>query len=1048
MSEYYRPSVPFPSVPSGHQLYNATVIPSSVANDVDDAHDPFDANGSSDTGQTRYCSVRGCGNELIPGYTGKMCEVCRGRHRIYASTKRAKRKMEKAAMGAQNGQPVVWMPSDDNVEDNEPVVEQTPASFVYASSTWDHSAIDPALFSSDSELANALLPVSPPRSKNPAQSGSSLHMSAMTLSSNPQSSSSISSMPTPMADHPVNTPHTPSSTGCRGSTSPPETEDSSLPPRYCSIKGCKALVPGNSFFKMCEPCRDRYRNYGTTKRAKWKREKEIAVAELHKMREEEDRRRIEAGLPPLSHPLADDWHEWNGVDEGQVHSPGALVPSTDGRSSVVTVLPRPPRMCTVSHCREILPGDYPYLRCERHRIQNRHHSKLKRVRDKEVKAQAFDGWTAYSSASRRATSEMSRDGEDGGDVEEADDEDANTMQIAGMGGVDTPFGEPSTGIPPAARGTRRTNHTCSIKSCYNLLSPSNPWKMCDSCRARDRQGRREKALRDSGIVVSPPPLSGKELVKVDAAGEADDGESAKKAVKKTKKKTKKKRVNGISEADGTVAGDMTIVSEMQASGIEQDAAAANAFLQAADHIADEIGKNALPSHVQPTLVFMQPMVQSSNLDTVPTSPLQAPAADLTQPSEASPPVRASADPFHLVSAEQIVNRTAQAEAVSTAGKKRTLRKKARKTAEGEAPTPHSAEASASTSPPSSELDANVASTSGVSIVVPEPQAMSNSVPPTGLTIQEIASIAVGTDVPPSSTPIAPPYMSFYMPPYGMPPYGAQPGPYSYGAPAYPYSHPAYAPSPMYQPPYYPAGYMYPQPYGTQAYVAAPPPVQAPAISAAPTHSSATAATSPPPPPPSQSVYSVSADFVSHPDYANIQQGISSYGEAGVLPLYGAFSAKTGEPNNRLTNTPSVLRRKRQADQEADGENAVSASMMEANKRPEMGAEPAAVFASADISDQSVVASVPANTDNRENVTDEAGILQSGIKLCGSKSCHRQLPSNASGSLCSRCRDRLKKKRVKVKQRFHLEPRSLLSRPQQYERPVNTHVESNATVFAI
>src|SRR6266446_5891456 len=46
----------------------------------------------------------------------------------------------------------------------------------------------------------------------------------------------------------------------------------------------------------------------------------------------------------------------------------------------------PVRMCTVSHCHTMLQGHYPYRRCERHRLQNRHHSKLKRVRDKEVKS--------------------------------------------------------------------------------------------------------------------------------------------------------------------------------------------------------------------------------------------------------------------------------------------------------------------------------------------------------------------------------------------------------------------------------------------------------------------------------------------------------------------------------------------------------------------------------------------------------------------------------------------------------------------------------------
>ena len=46
----------------------------------------------------------------------------------------------------------------------------------------------------------------------------------------------------------------------------------------------------------------------------------------------------------------------------------------------------PARMCTVSHCHQILPGYYRYKRCEQHRLQNRHHSKLKRVREKVEKA--------------------------------------------------------------------------------------------------------------------------------------------------------------------------------------------------------------------------------------------------------------------------------------------------------------------------------------------------------------------------------------------------------------------------------------------------------------------------------------------------------------------------------------------------------------------------------------------------------------------------------------------------------------------------------------
>ena len=80
----------------------------------------------------RRCSVKGCGKDLAPEYALKMCEACRGRHRKYANTKRAKRKQEKAAVGAQrvgqdDGRVVTWMPQDHLVslgpipEDLDPV---------------------------------------------------------------------------------------------------------------------------------------------------------------------------------------------------------------------------------------------------------------------------------------------------------------------------------------------------------------------------------------------------------------------------------------------------------------------------------------------------------------------------------------------------------------------------------------------------------------------------------------------------------------------------------------------------------------------------------------------------------------------------------------------------------------------------------------------------------------------------------------------------------------------------------------------------------------
>jgi hypothetical protein len=94
----------------------------------------------------------------------------------------------------------------------------------------------------------------------------------------------------------------------------PQTSDSR--PRFCTVKGCKAIIvesTGTFFtiqyctfftefievypYKMCQPCRSRYRNYGITKRAKWKTEREAFHRELEGLRAKEDLRRAANGLP-------------------------------------------------------------------------------------------------------------------------------------------------------------------------------------------------------------------------------------------------------------------------------------------------------------------------------------------------------------------------------------------------------------------------------------------------------------------------------------------------------------------------------------------------------------------------------------------------------------------------------------------------------------------------------------------------------------------------------------------------------------------------------
>jgi len=84
MSAYYPPSFNQNYYPTDSQSPNQPAISPSPPQPISD--------------NTRKCSVRGC-SLPIPSHTAnKMCETCRGRHRIYATTKRARRKLEKAAM--------------------------------------------------------------------------------------------------------------------------------------------------------------------------------------------------------------------------------------------------------------------------------------------------------------------------------------------------------------------------------------------------------------------------------------------------------------------------------------------------------------------------------------------------------------------------------------------------------------------------------------------------------------------------------------------------------------------------------------------------------------------------------------------------------------------------------------------------------------------------------------------------------------------------------------------------------------------------------------
>ncbi|KZT70517.1 hypothetical protein DAEQUDRAFT_725449 [Daedalea quercina L-15889] len=934
-------------------------------------------------GPPRYCTVKGCAVILLPDYLHKMCEACRGRHRIYAMTKRAKRKMEKAALGSQGGQPVVWMPPDDTVEgegeegdgrevsqSSQPEESQrrpdTTDAYRYPPNSWDHGAIDPTLFSQESALAGALT--------LPGSSQQSMSAIGLRQDVSPALDASSGSASAPLANNlssmnlqtGMQLPLTSLSPAIFGR--PSDGQDESAPPRLCSIKGCKAFVAGNSFFKMCEPCRDRYRNYGITKRAKWKQEKQIAVAELQKGRDEEDQRRAEAGLPPLPKPTDPEWHEWQADGTMRMQTPQ----SADG--SAGPSVSRPTRMCTVSHCREILPTDYQFLRCDRHRLQNRHHSKLKRVRDKEVKAAAFNHWIV--SVGGHNCSEAS--------PAPAQDDDPEEEEEHGVSYDNE--GTPGTGFPPAARGMRRTNHSCIIKACYNLLSPTNPWRMCDVCRARDRAHRREKALRASGVITTPLP-SEKDAGDGTGQGQGEGGEQP----KKKKKKKKKKKANDAATVPQD-AVDLTSASAPappapSSSAVQGDPQGTGLVFMAPLLPSKPSSPAAIEHSLPPSDVPVDP---PPPVDVVPTD--DAPPAASPRPASAP-----STRPFQIVSAEEIASRSAQAESTAAPSKKKRKIQKSSTTSAVSATVRANAEASTSTAGSSAHAPA-----APVLVHPPVPVGHEMHAPPPPFPV----------DGPPPPGVTYPPY---YMPPYGMPTYAGQP-------PHYPYSH--YGPHYQYPPP--PYGYQPPYPPYSQAY---------PYSAVPPYGPSPYSAGGPPPPPqgpphvPGTYSVSVSADFVSRADYAaasqNVQQqGVTQYGgPRGTAPHYATFSAKTGEPHNRVSSVPSVLRRKRPLEGEgvfsvSEQPAARSSSNLTEQPAPPPPLPPVHVIAA---SSQGVTSDI-----RPEASTESSGPTDAMTQaICSNQKCHRPLPANHNGSLCARCRERLRKRSDKAKHRFKLEPRKLV-----------------------
>ncbi|KAJ7651545.1 hypothetical protein DFH06DRAFT_1207340 [Mycena polygramma] len=460
------------------------------------------------TDSSRECSVRGCTNPLEPPSADvlsnkKMCAPCREKHRGYASTKRARRKAEKILVSKLNGtaggtaDAPATSPSQDSSVQNSPVQELLVAPYASQPVPW---AIDPVLYtqppaqSSSSTLAGALTLQPSKTAQTPKMAARPEPVLSTTVQQNtPQYPQILTTAPQTDVSTPL-PPQTVEPAATIGAT----TETSEGRPRFCSVKGCKATILETTEvypYKMCQPCRTRYRNYGITKRAKWKAEREAFQRELEGLRAKEDLRRAANGLPPLVDGT-DEIRAWElSIIDEQVPTGVQPDASTDRAQSAAPIAPLPARMCTVSHCHNLLPGFYRYKRCETHRIQNRWHSKLKRGREKVEKGFMLPDGTMLVTPGpikiKRTTEpkepkekKIRKKREAKGKGTEPSGENPE-----GSDAADAPADDvPAQPIPRRARSI----YSCREDDCCNLIMPGSRWRSCEPCRALALASRREK----------------------------------------------------------------------------------------------------------------------------------------------------------------------------------------------------------------------------------------------------------------------------------------------------------------------------------------------------------------------------------------------------------------------------------------------------------------------------------------------------------------------------------------------------------------------------
>ncbi|KAJ7024383.1 hypothetical protein C8F04DRAFT_1131746 [Mycena alexandri] len=933
----------------------------------------------------RQCSVRGCSNPLDPPgpdplVERKMCAPCREKHRVYASTKRARRRAERVLVGKlsstpastspQDTDPTPWMNNDlaSNPTPATPTQYSSPSTQPTADLQKAPWAIDPALYSqssSSSTLAGALTLQSTNPSVNvavPASSFAGRDEEVYNTSVAPSAT---------LYPHPQKSGAPAPSDSGQGAA--PQGSDGK--PRFCSVKGCKAAILESTAvypYKMCRPCRDRYRNYGITKRAKAKKEQETWNRELEGLRVKEDLRRAENGLPALS---GDELRAWEiSIIDEEVPLPPSRAKNIpmpmgplDTRYSrqIPPDVPLPTRMCSVSHCHNLLPGFYRYKRCETHRTQNRWHSKLNQSREKIQKGFMLpDGTLVVQPGPIKK-----KDGEPGEPKEKKTRkkrESKANESGEGLAGPSNTGGETTTDASTAAQvdapvqKRSKPSGSCREDDCCNLLLPGTRWRSCDSCRTIARIFKQQK-----------------------------------KAAEK----------NQLGFVNVTVdVHDFNAVPPIPAAGTQSGSGSGSGSGPAGPSTVAVTAASALG----PSTCYISPSVATTA--TYPPAPTSTSTLlTVNQPPNSGPESRSGVRgvrkyrklPRYDKDGNIILNGTS-AEASSSSAR---------------------VAAPLATLPPSSNLSplppsSNLSPLPPSSNLSPLPPSSRSTMPPSTLSTMPPQPLPGHYPYPPP-----PPGFQYYMPPQGYSYYG-MPSPGS-TAPGQPPPGFMYIPSPypyaMMPPPANQAGTSASAPYSYYPYTLPPPGY------ALPQHyprAGYTYPTGTPQQPPAGGYQSPYAAYKSQTTSTSAPPVPPATGSQGYT--YYRFKNGTRNPPAPESKQPSKRRRLSEEPAAAAPASAppiasVAAPVMDALLPPAnapVPTPPADPPAAA-------VAPQPAPMDAEAPNKEQPPPPSTYHRLCGMNKCNRELPSGTTGSMCDKCRTKIKRRQATTKQRFRLEPKKII-----------------------